>query len=70
MNRYVVATKREHKGRAVNAREALGLIGVNVGRGGNPDIVIIEAAPEQAIHIQDQIGQAYHVEPENLHEAI
>jgi hypothetical protein len=70
MTRCVVATKREHRGHVMSARDALARVGFTADEGISHDLVIIDLTPQQAIKIQAQIGDSYYLEPEILHQPV
>jgi hypothetical protein len=70
MTTYVVATRRECRGRGRTAAEAVArLSGVRVRGGSNPDRVVIESA-HNADEIRLKIGPSFHVEPEIRHKIL
>jgi hypothetical protein len=67
MTTYVVATRRECRGRGLTAAEAVArLPGVRVKGASNPDRVVIESVHD-ADQIRSGVGPSFRVEPEIRH---
>jgi hypothetical protein len=67
---YVVATRRECRGRTRTAAEVVSsLRGVKIRGSANPDRVVIESA-EAVDELRSRLGASYYVEPEVGHRTL
>ena len=65
MGRYIVSTRRELRGQAPNAAEAVAAApGVTVLNAENPDMVIIDTDEATAGALQARLDATHYVEPE------
>lgn len=61
--KFVIAVKREHRGKGVTANRVDQVPGVTIVGASNPDRVVVDASSEAVAELRRQLGSVFRIEP-------